>query len=328
MRTWFLVLALTAGVASTARGRVAGADGPATTDWTIAAVEASPGVVGLDMWQSVLLGRYLAVDGMIRKYTRFHKVPFLWTVLPFYSESLMDPLAKGPQDDDRGLGQVGYWAERHGRLLAKNPNSADYNPEFKERSSIWNPQTNIILAAIHFRWVRTDPKVTNSHKAYAVYTFGDAGLTSTGEISPEAQLRVNRAAGFEGLVTSFIRLKKSTRHIKIPDLDSLVSDPRIRALLTVDRHAGDGQRAYNALRRVYTEEVAATDNPWVFVTFAREAINFADLGRRAYRSKEAGHYRRLRYLLTNRESLGTSTGDSGLIRLYRETLAAVEERIG
>src|SRR5262245_42932753 len=67
----------------------------------------------LTPWDNALLGRWIAIDNIVRRYARHYRIPAMWTMQTFASESVMNPLAKGSQPDDRGIGQVGYLAEEY-----------------------------------------------------------------------------------------------------------------------------------------------------------------------------------------------------------------------
>ena len=50
-------------------------------------------IAPLTSWQNVLLGRWVAIDSFVRRYSRRHHIPAQWTMMTFASESVMNPLA-------------------------------------------------------------------------------------------------------------------------------------------------------------------------------------------------------------------------------------------
>jgi hypothetical protein len=319
-----LLLAVGTATPSVARAE-GGAGAGSRLDWTIAAAGAAPTDVRLDLWGRVMLGRYLAVDGMVRRYARHYGLDYLWTVLPFASESILNPLAKGPQPDDRGIGQVGYAAEDRCRERGTLRRTADYHPDFNPGGSIWEPRFNIICAGILFRWIYHQPYVTSPQKAYAVYTEGLEAVRPDGTLSYDAKIDIARARSHRPAILSFMRLKRSAARLSPAQLEAQVGNPVTRAALIADRRFGDGARVYARLREAYIAEASATKNGWVLVTYAREAVTFTDLSRRVYGNNEGSTYRALlRALVTQRPIVGH---DPALLQIYLETLETVEDRV-
>jgi hypothetical protein len=280
----------------------------------------------LTSWENVLLGRWVAIETWVGKYSRRHGIPARWTMMTFASESVMNPLAKGLLPGDRGLGQVGFNAEAKARASGSNPRSRYYEPDLDRNASIWEPKTNTILAVISYQRIyQLVPEVETPQQAYAVYTYGPDALLADGTIRWDAQQRVDRALSFRPLLSTFRRLKALARTASPAELRALVPDPMTRSILAVDRVNRDGQPAYDALARRYLRHVATTGYPWVTVIFGRAALDFLDVGRRVWHADTGALYARLERLLLSKAALFVGE-DADLVALYEMLLVDVRGR--
>lgn len=239
-------------------------------------------VISLSPWENILFGRWLAIDKTVSRFTRRYGLPTMWTMQTFASESVMNPLAQGTQPDDRGIGQVGYVAERYGRARGTNPRNADYTPALRKHGSIWDIRTNVILASIWYRWVYQQPYVRTHEQAYAVSTFGPDAILGDGTIRWDAQQRVDRAKSFYPMLSAFAQARTATRSLSWTELVRAVPDRMTRDLLYIDSHKREGAPMYMAIADRYSREVARTKSPWVVVMFGEEALNYLDEVRVAY----------------------------------------------
>jgi hypothetical protein len=274
--------------------------------------------LALSVSEQVLLGRLLAIDDLLARYADHYGNDYLFHILSLMAESVLDPLAQGPQEDDRGLGQVGYWAERAGRDWGTETNNVYYTPNLSANASVWEPETNLILSSILMRWVATHPAIDSPGKNYAVYTFGDAGVDSRGAISPIARIRVDRAESHRATIMNFLRLKA---------FDGDVADPVTSAILAIDRTKADGREAYTALRTYYLGLVASTSDPWVVTLFGQEALNLIDLSERVYGERGLDFYARLQVALQSRQQLVASDGSPPVQAQFRRLVAETERRL-
>jgi hypothetical protein len=259
--------------------------------------------VSYGLWDTALLGRWVAIDAMLRKYTHRYRIPTLWTTMAFASESVLDPIAKGPLPGDRGIGQVGFAAEFRGFKRGTDPNNPDYNSDLDPHGSIWDPRVNIILASILFGWVYTQPYVTSPAEAYAVYTYGPSAILPNGHLTPAAQARVTRAESFQALLSGFGDLKRRVRGLSPVQLKRLIPDPLTRAVIQIDGRNADGEKTYHRLTAMYLKEITTTSSAWDLVIFGHEALNFADVGRRVYHKDESVYYKRLLAVLLRQEKI-------------------------
>lgn len=306
-------------------GRARAEGGP--PDHSQTALVSRPGHVHLALWDKVVFGRFVAIDGMIRRYSHRYGIDGFWTTLAFASESVLDPLAKGSLVDDRGIGQVGFQAERRGRQRGSNPSSPDYEASLDRHGSIWDPRTNIIFASILFRWVYTVPGVNSGAKAYAVYTDGYAGLNPDGTISEPASRDVARARSYARRITVFRQLVSLARTQDRDAWSATVPNRLTRGIMEIAATRPDGIRTYAALTRLYTKESRAIRHPWTVIRIAREAMNFTDLRVRVYGADGTASYRSLIRILAKRHAL-FDEGPAGLKLLYAGLLDDLEARTG
>lgn len=280
----------------------------------------------LSLWETALLGRWIAIDGYVTKYTRRYKVPARWTTMAFASESVLNPLAKGAEPGDRGIGQVGFYTEKWTRAQATNPGHPNYNPDIKKHGSVWNPQVNIALASISFNWVYSLKYVKSPADAYAVYTVGIHAINPDGSYVPKAQERVDRARGFRKLLASFSRLKRAAKNMDDAELEAAVADPLVRAVLRIDQSSRDGENVYTDLVAAYSDSIRSNESAWRTVILGGDALKFLDAGRQVYHEKNAGAYRALDSLLRSRRSLFRHE-DQSLRDLYEQLLADTAARV-
>lgn len=271
-------------------------------------------------WSQILFGRLMAIDDMAAKHSTYYGTDYLDQLLAFAAESLLDPLAQGPQVDDRGIGQVGYWAEEVGRRWAGDRDSRYYSPDLDPEGSIWEPETNIILATTVMRWVYTSPEANSPQMAYGLYTRGHDGLRPDGNLGRDAQLRVERAESYRERFLDFFRWKLG--------LGDPSQQPLMAGILALDAEYEDGQDMYRGLRDYYTEVVEDPADPAVAVLLAREALRYNDLLTRIY--KEDGHagYVRLYEALVALEPAVAALGHAETRSAYTESLTKLQERIG
>lgn len=280
----------------------------------------------LSLWETALLGRWVAIDGYINKYTRRYKIPARWTTMAFASESVLNPLAKGAEAGDRGIGQVGFYTEHWTRAQATDPDHANYNPDVSRHGSVWNPLVNIVFASISFNWVYTLDYVKSPADAYAVYTVGIHAFNPDGSYVEKAQERVNRARGFRKLLASFSRLKRAAQRMEPSRLETAIPDPLVRAILEVDRTGRDGQPVYTALVSAYMAAIRDGNSAWRTVILGGEALHFLDTEARIYHRENSQSYRALDRLLRAKRGLFRRE-DRALRDLYEQLLANTAARV-
>jgi hypothetical protein len=293
------------------------------------------------IWDEVLLGRYLAVDGLIAKYADHYGNDVLWQVLAYCSESTLDPLAQGGYADDRGLGQVGYPSEATTRAWGADPSSPYYTADLSPSGSIWDPQTNIILSAIALRSVYAEPQIDSNEQAYGTYTVGDAALSSTGSLSPLAAARVQRASSFEPEIGEFIALKALANPQPQSGSETIVAaaaitraagfaqimDPVVREILLIDAEFGDGKSVYLALRDLYLRLAAEpTALGWGTVTFLGDALRFTELAERVYGTPGDAAYARISQEVYAAGVVGSSS-DAALRQAYAQLLLSLRAHL-
>ncbi len=280
-------------------------------------------VITLTPWENILFGRWLAIDDTVARFTRRYKLPTMWTMQTFASESVMNPVSQGSQPDDRGIGQVGYLAERYGRARGTNPKNRDYTPALRKNGSIWDPKTNVILASIWYRWVYSQPYVRSHEQAYAVSTFGPDAILGDGTIRWDAQQRVDRAKSWYPALSEFARARNATRSMSWNQLKRAVPDRMTRDLLYLNSHRREGAPMYLAMADRYLKEVRSTKSPWVTVMFGEEALLYLDQLRRAYGRNMGPRYDQLVTRLYAKRGL---FGSDDLSAKYWSLLATARDR--
>lgn len=285
---------------------------------------AGAGLVAFSPWQNVLFGRWIAINSTVQSYSQRFGFSGQWTMQTFASESVMNPLAQGSQPDDRGIGQVGYLAEKYGRARGANPAGPDYIPGFDASGSIWDTKTNIALACIWYRWVYNQPYVHTPEQAYAVSTYGPGAILPDGTIRWDAQQRVNRAKSFGPLLSLFEWLKEQTRSDSWAQLVAHVPDAMTRDLLYINSHSSEGPDVYAQLSNRYLNEVRATASPWIVIMFGSEALTYLDEGRIAYGIPQGTKYQALATALSGKAGLFAGGGD--LANRYQALLSAARSR--
>jgi hypothetical protein len=280
--------------------------------------EGRPPAPYMEPWSQILLGRLLAIDEIVARHAAYYGTDYLGQLLAFAAESLLDPLAQGPQIDDRGIGQVGDWAESIGRVWASDPDSRYYSPDLDPERSIWDPETNIILASMLFRWVYTTPEVTTPQVAYGVYTRGHRTLRPDGSLGPEAQVRVDRAESYRERMLDFFRLKLG--------IGGPAQHPLTRGILEIDRNFEDGQDTYRALRDYYLDIAENPADAAMAVLLAQEALLYNDLLTGIYGEDGGQEYRRLLAALVTLEPRAAVLGDPQTVSLYWQVLARAQQR--
>lgn len=273
----------------------------------------------LPLWDKILLGRLLAIDEITADRSSYYETDYLGLLLAFAAESLLDPLAQGPQVDDRGLGQVGFWMEAEGRRWLSDPHSLYYRPGFNATASIWEPETNITLAAAMSRWVYTSPEIKDPLTGYAVYTRGHIALLSGGRLESEAQVRLERADSYRERMLNFLRLKLG--------IGAESEDAIVRGIVAIDRTEPDGRQTYRALRDLYMEYLEEPDSLYAAVLLSREALTFTDLLNDIYGESQRAEYEELLGVL---RVLATSVSPAtvgGASADFTQTLARLESRV-
>lgn len=227
-------------------------------------------------WDLVLLGRFLAIDDMVDEYSRYYGNDYLWQFAAYCSESTLNPMAKGTDPGDRGLGQVGDESGTTAREWLTDPSNPYYLPGFDASRTPWDPETNIVLSSVILRSFYAMPGVTDNESAYAHLTYGLAARDSSGVTTPAAAARVDRAASFLGRLTAYTQLKlEYGARVGVGEgrfaWQSDDADPAVTELLALDRTFDDGTPMYSALRGFYLEQADASDDAWTKATYIGEA---------------------------------------------------------
>ncbi len=285
----------------------------------------------LGIWDHVLLGRLLAIDDLVAQHSGYYGTDYLWELLVFSSESTLDPIAKGPEPGDRGLGQVSFESEATTRTWGSDPWSDYYYAGLDNRRSIWDPETNVILATIVLRSIYAVPTVTSNQEAYAIYTDGHAAISPDGHIVRPTEVDVARAASFRDRLVRDLGLKAYVNFDVAAGAEDLraelsrervrrlaaVSDPVVRELLAVDFKAADGREAYIALRDLYLRLAFSGEySGWAQVTYLSEALMLTKLGDVVYGLYSEPQYQTIDALLDSTEAFVLSADERALSSLY------------
>jgi hypothetical protein len=276
----------------------------------------------LNPWEQVMLGRFIAIHNLVLDTSERFGNDALWMFQILASESALDPLAQGPEDGDRGLGQVSFASEYQAALWAADPSSPYDVPDFDPARTVWHPQKNLTLAAIVLRSLYAMPDVTTHAEAYARYTHGlDAVID--GRIAERTVHRVERAEGYEEQLRFFLVLA----HIPFDQITSDADAPVLRAemvrdMLLIGQVVDPGMPRYLALRDLYlAQKDSHGPSLWGLVLQMREALNYTRLAEQV--AGIDGH----QYVVEIHEAIQArmgeieATGDELLITAAQATLA-------
>lgn len=282
-------------------------------------------------WDHILLGRYLAIDDFVDRYSAYYGTDYIWQLAAYCSESIMDPLAKGPDfDGDKGLGQVAKESERIGRIWASDPSNPYYVASFDPGRSVWDPETNVILSTITLRSLYALPVVTSNAIAYGHLTVGLSAVDTQGNLTPRAAARVERAAGFVTKLTGFVGLKLAYAPISrggseaaLENADATfdaaagkLNDSIVRDLLAIDRANADGSPITVALRDYFLQLSSTATGPWNETMYLGEAVNLARVADEVYGIPSGAAWKALRQRANDLSGSVYASGDSSLISYF------------
>ena len=272
----------------------------------------------LSLWEVVTLGRFLAIDSLVMRNSEHFGNDPIWFMLALSSESALDPLAKGIEPGDRGLGQVGYASETAARAWAADEQSPYRVAGFDPGRNIWDPEQNILLASIVLRSLYAMDDVETHPQAYARYTHGLKAVQG-GNLSPDSEVRVKRAQSYEESTRLFFALA----NLDVSGTSApLLEDRFVRRLLEINRDHEDGMEMYRALRQAYIAEAARPDvTPWQFALLMREALTYSQLEHVVTGVPSERDVAEIVDLLDAQLPVIRAVGDAVLLDLVTETLA-------
>jgi hypothetical protein len=286
-------------------------------------------------WDVVLLGRYLAIDGLVARWSQYYGTDFAWQVAAYCFESALNPLAQGPDPGDRGVGQVGFDSERTARAWAGDRANPYFARGFDVRGDIWDPETNVVLSTITLRSLYAMPSTTSNERAYAYLTRGLSAVDAHGVIAPEALERVGGAESFLGEIYAFVGLKlayspraSGGEALQERGADSGASrlsqekNTMLRALLAIDEEHADGADTYIALRDFYLGMVPSEPSIWAQTVYLSEAVNMTRLGAAGYRIPSDAAWGAVRDELASLEPGVRAADDADLLEHYAKVVAS------
>ncbi len=282
-------------------------------------------------WDYILLARYLAIDDFVDRYSSYYGTDFIWQLAAYCSESIMDPLAKGPDvDGDKGLGQVAKESERIGRMWAADPSNLYYVESYDPSRSVWDPETNVILSTITLRSLYALPVVTSNAIAYGHLTVGLSAVDSSGNLTPRAAGRVERAAGFVDKLVGFVGLKlayapsggggseaaRESAESTFVRTSGKLTDHVVRDLLAIDRANADGSAISVALRDYFLGLAKTANGPWNETMYLGEAVNLARVVDDIYDIPSGVAWKALRERAEALAPAVYASGDTSLISFF------------
>lgn len=274
----------------------------------------------LDPWGQVMLGRFLGIHDWVMESSERVGNDALWMFQVLASESALDPLAQGPEDGDRGLGQVSFSSEAQAAAWAADSQSPYYVPGFDVSTSVWDPQQNLMLAAIVLRSLYAMPDVTSHSEAYARYTHGLIAVAD-GRIAARTLPRIERAHGYEDQLRLFFALTQVpsdeiTKDSTVPVLTSEI----VRDMLAVASSTDPGLPRYLALRDLYLIQDPQGLSLWSFVLQMQEALRYTRLADRVAGIDGGEHVLLIRDAILLRMEEIEASGDAQLIAGAHATL--------
>jgi hypothetical protein len=293
-------------------------DAAALREWAASEdAKAYLGQDGMGPWELTMFGRVLAIDGFVESYAAHYGTDLVWQMMALWSQSSLDPLAEGPEDGDRGLGQVSFQSEKTARKWASNQKGAYYDSLFRREASIWDPETNIALSTIVLRSIYAMRDVDSSAQAYARYSDGLVAMRNH-VISPVALIDVRRAESLQEQVLTFYAAKYAEPGTVAPALGETSS--MTETMLALDRELADGAPMYLALRDLYVAEAAVIAPGWASALYLSDALMFTALGSRVYGVDGAEARARIREIMLQQAPAILGTGDGKLIDLCYDVI--------
>ncbi|MDP3026582.1 MAG: transglycosylase SLT domain-containing protein [Nanoarchaeota archaeon] len=137
----------------------------------------------LTEWEITALAKLVPIKKLIEKNSHHYCVNPVWATMFFTYESSLIPIDHNKLSDDYGLGQIKKKSEKLAKELGTSAKSKFYSPDLKKEKSIFDPETNIIMAMLLHRYNIETNNLKNSDQAYATYVNGSAGLKKDGSIS-------------------------------------------------------------------------------------------------------------------------------------------------
>lgn len=141
------------------------------------------GGVELTPWEVTTLAKLVPIKPLIERYAAHYSISPMWATMFLTLESNLKPNDRNRLSDDYGLGQIKRASEVRAKRLGTDPRSIFFCPDLDAKGSIYDPQTNIIMAMLLHRDNIETYGLRTSDQAYAIYFRGPPGLNADGSLS-------------------------------------------------------------------------------------------------------------------------------------------------
>lgn len=181
----------------------------------------------LTEWETTTLAKFSPIKKLIEKHSPHYNINPMWATMFLTFESSLKPTDHNKLSEDFGLGQIKRSSEKLAKKLGTNIFGQFYSPDLKEEKSIFDPETNIIMAFLLTRYNIERNKLKNSDQAYAVYVHGTPGLDGEGNLTKESGEKLNafhqRYDYYKNIIPLFKLEKKEIASIKNEDTKNLLN---------------------------------------------------------------------------------------------------------
>jgi hypothetical protein len=201
----------------------------------------------LSAWETVLLSRYVPIDGTLGKLSSFYSTDYKGYLESILSASVLDPTALGGTAE-KGLGQLSSTSEKWARGLYNNKKLAYKFPGQEITGDLSDPYTNLVLSSILFRKA-AEEKVKDLDALTSLYSNGFKGVTAEDGLytANETGLNaVNRAKTFESIADKMMIF--SWVSMNRPDLIRYIDNPDLKSIMEANKDSYDANKpAYEGM---------------------------------------------------------------------------------
>jgi hypothetical protein len=249
-----------------------------------------PRTIALTEWEMPMLSRLVPVKRLIEKHAHHYGIHPMWATMFFNFESQLNPVDVNTLSDDYGMGQIKRESEVLAKRMGTSPASKYYSPDLRADKSIFDPETNIIMAMMLHRYNIDTLGLKNSDQAYSIYVRGKESINRDGSLGESTRKIVDslrdRYQGYSRIIPLF----------RLDDL-SRITNPDQKKSLEIYRQTADPRTAYQALLGHFLMDLESVQKPEArTVLVFEDCVTFARTLRIAYAEQNSAQYERLRHV--------------------------------
>jgi len=200
------------------------------------------GLNNLSLWDTILLSRYIPVDGTLKNLSSFYSTDYKEYLQSVLSASILDPMTIG--GEGKGLGQLTPQSEKWARELYNDKTLGYKFPGQEITNNTLDPYTNLVLSSILFRKA-AEEKVLDLDALYSVYSQGfravspnKDGIYATNNLGTDA---LKRKKTFEPIADKMIAFSWVSSK---PELSKYLEDDNLKKIALANNDKYDGKPAY------------------------------------------------------------------------------------